>query len=78
MRLKWTGPPSSSRIRAYRGASVTYDRNGQIGRLDRRILDARASRVLPITADATVGSSNLATQPRAGNISSDTRAGIAG
>jgi hypothetical protein len=30
---------------------------------------------LPITADASRGSSNLATAPRAGNISSDTRAG---
>jgi hypothetical protein len=36
------------------------------------------SRVLPVTADVSNGSSNLATQPRAGNISSDTRAGTAG
>ena len=33
---------------------------------------------LPATADPTRGSSNLATTPRAGNISSDTRAGRAG
>jgi hypothetical protein len=33
---------------------------------------------LPITADQSRGSSNLATIPRAGNISSDTRAGRAG
>jgi hypothetical protein len=33
------------------------------------------SRVLPQTADESVGASNLATQARAGNISSDTRAG---
>ena len=33
---------------------------------------------LPSTADASRGSSNLATVPRAGNISSDTRAGRAG
>jgi hypothetical protein len=33
---------------------------------------------LPATADATRGSSNLATQPRAGNISTDTRAGLLG
>jgi hypothetical protein len=33
---------------------------------------------LPMTADATRGSSNLATVPRAGNISSDTRAGTSG
>jgi hypothetical protein len=33
---------------------------------------------LPMTADATRGSSNLATIPRAGNISSDTRAGRRG
>jgi hypothetical protein len=31
---------------------------------------------LPSTADATCGSSNLATTPYAGNISGDTRAGI--
>jgi len=30
---------------------------------------------LPQTADGSHGMSNLATQPRAGNISSDTRAG---
>jgi hypothetical protein len=33
------------------------------------------SRALLQTADASHGMSNLATQPRAGNISSDTRAG---
>ncbi len=33
---------------------------------------------LPKTADATRGSSNLATRPRAGNISTDTRAGVLG
>jgi hypothetical protein len=33
---------------------------------------------LPNTADASRGSSNLATVPRAGNISSDTRAGRRG
>ena len=32
--------------------------------------------VLPETADETRGSSNLATVPRAGNLSSDTRAGV--
>ena len=31
--------------------------------------------VLPQTADVSRGMSNLLTQPRAGNISSDTRAG---
>lgn len=33
---------------------------------------------LPMTADAARGSSNLATIPRAGNISTDTRAGSLG
>lgn len=33
------------------------------------------SRVLPQTADLSEGASNLATKPRAGNISSDARAG---
>lgn len=30
---------------------------------------------LPTTADKSCGSSNLATRPRAGNLSTDTRAG---
>ena len=34
-----------------------------------------AASTLPKTADATRGSSNLGTVPRAGNVSSDTRAG---
>ena len=58
-----------------RGASVTNDRNRRNRRLDRRTSDIAMSRVLPVTADASDGASNLATQPRAGNISSDTRAG---
>jgi hypothetical protein len=33
---------------------------------------------LPMTADQSRGSSNLATRPRAGNISTDTRAGRPG
>jgi hypothetical protein len=33
---------------------------------------------LPMTADQSRGSSNLATIPRSGNISTDTRAGRAG
>ncbi len=41
-----------------------------------RGLDETSS--LPQTADATRGSSNLATAPRAGNISTDTRAGSPG
>ena len=35
-------------------------------------------RDLSMTVDASRGSSNLATVPRAGNISTDTRAGSAG
>jgi hypothetical protein len=44
-------------------------------------LTGRSSRTLgrvpclPMTADQSRGSSNLATVPRAGNLSSDTRAG---
>ena len=34
--------------------------------------------LLPCTADASVGSNNLATIPRAGNVSSDARAGCTG
>ena len=39
--------------------------------------DSRLS-TLPSTADDTRGSSNLATTPYAGNVSSDTRAGRSG
>jgi hypothetical protein len=42
----------------------------------RRTLDRVPS--LPMTADQSRGSSNLASVPRAGNLSSDTRAGRAG
>jgi hypothetical protein len=45
---------------------------------DRRILHDGASWILPFTADASNGVSNLATRPRAGNISTDTRAGRPG
>jgi hypothetical protein len=43
-------------------------------RSDRHVLVSS----LPATADVTRGSSNLATIPRAGNISTDTRAGSSG
>jgi hypothetical protein len=55
--------------------SVNDDRRHRdpfIGRSDRALEGATA---LPNTADDTRGSSNLATRPRAGNISTDTRAG---
>lgn len=61
-----------------RGASVTNDRNRRNRRPDRRASNAAMARVLPVTADASEGASNLATQPRAGNISRDTRAGTLG
>lgn len=64
-----------SRIDSYRGASVTNDRNRRNLRPNRRTGDDAESRVLPTTADPAAGVSNLATQPRAGNISSDMRAG---
>ena len=47
----------------------------------RRVRTSRSPRTLarvaalPQTADGSMGMSNLATVPRAGNISSDTRAG---
>ena len=56
---------------------MTNDRNGRKLRQDWRTGDGAPSRVLPTTADPTAGVSNLATLPRAGNISSDTRAGYA-
>ena len=55
---------------------MTNDRYRQNGS-DRRTADKAMSRVLPATADVSNGFSNLATQPRAGNISTDTRAGSA-
>jgi hypothetical protein len=54
------------------------DRSGQKNRPNRRISDLVGSRILPETADQSHGSSNLASKPRAGNISTDTRAGAAG
>jgi hypothetical protein len=53
------------------------DRHRRIGRLNRRI-SGDTSPVLPSRADDFAGSMNLAFQPRAGNISSDTRAGRTG
>jgi len=47
-------------------------------RTDRSARIERDRSTLPATADATRGSDNLATIPRAGNISTDTRAGSAG
>jgi hypothetical protein len=64
-----------SSIEFQRGASVTNDRKRHLSWPDRRTSDSATSRVLPPTADQSAGFSNLATQPRAGNISSDTRAG---
>jgi hypothetical protein len=66
-----------SRMNSYRGASVTNDRYRRNLRPNRRTGDVAPSRVLPTTADPTAGVSNLASKPRAGNISSDTRAGYA-
>jgi len=49
-------------------------RNRQV-RKNRSPKTAERSWALPQTADGSLGMSNLLTQPRAGNISSDTRAG---
>ncbi len=49
-------------------------RNRQV-RKNRSLTSAERAWSLPMTADASHGMSNLLTQPRAGNISSDTRAG---
>ncbi len=57
---------------------MTDQHRTQRASLDRSVRADRHSSTLPNTADATRGSSNLATIPRAGNISSDTRAGLAG
>jgi hypothetical protein len=47
------------------------DRNGDL----RRAACGPMPRVTPMTADRDRGAANLATVPRAGNVSSDTRAG---
>lgn len=65
-------------IQAQRGTSVSNDRQRRVTRPDRSITDVSASRVLPKTADPACGSMNLVSQPRAGNISSDMRAGLHG
>jgi hypothetical protein len=53
-------------------------RRHPLDRTDRSIRTEVDRSSLPATADATRGSGNLATIPRAGNISSDTRAGSPG
>jgi hypothetical protein len=53
-------------------------RRHPLDRTDRSIRTEVDRSTLPATADATRGSGNLATIPRAGNISSDTRAGSPG
>ncbi len=50
------------------------NRNPTLGRSSRFPTEP----ALSMTADVNRGSSNLATTPRAGNISSDTRAGLPG
>lgn len=50
-------------------------RRPPVNQTGRRVRDPFAVPYLPKTADAARGSSNLATRPRAGNISTDTRAG---
>lgn len=55
------------------------DRNrSQRASLGRSVRTDERSSTLPKTADDTRGSSNLATTPYAGNVSSDTRAGSPG
>jgi hypothetical protein len=53
-------------------------RRHPLDRIDRSTRIDRDRSSLPATADATRGSDNLATIPRAGNISTDTRAGCSG
>ncbi len=53
-------------------------RRHTVDQTDRRDRDTHVVSSLPKTVDASRGSSNLATTPRAGNISSDMRAGRSG
>lgn len=53
-------------------------RRHPVDQTGRREKDTPVVSSLPKTADAGRGSSNLATTPRAGNISSDMRAGRSG
>jgi len=56
---------------------VKNDRRLTDRRIQRRDAAAVRSASLPQTVDQSCGSSNLATLPRAGNISTDMRAGTA-
>jgi hypothetical protein len=56
---------------------MDLDRRQRISR-DRSGRSDPGLTTLPMTADETRGSSNLATTPYAGNISTDTRAGESG
>jgi hypothetical protein len=58
-------------------SSVTNDRRLGGRRAFRSTMVPAWQMALPTTADPSRGSSNLAFVPRAGNISSDTRAGTA-
>jgi len=53
-------------------------RRSPVNQTGRRVRDPLVVAYLPTTADAARGSTNLATRPRAGNISTDTRAGCPG
>jgi hypothetical protein len=58
--------------------SVKDDRRHRDPSIDRSDVAPIWAMSLPSTADDTRGSTNLAFRPRAGNISTDTRAGIRG
>ena len=75
----WDNPgvnlhPPGSRGRRLGGTAVAMP--WAIGPVPRR--RRHVSLALSTTADASRGTANLLTRPRAGNISSDTRAGVAG
>jgi hypothetical protein len=57
--------------------SVANDRRPEDLKIRRSAMTSDWSWTLPSTVDQSHGSSNLETLPRAGNVSSDTRAGTA-
>jgi hypothetical protein len=75
LRVGRTISASDARFRRRRGANVMSSAMVAGPDLARRARSAGPTAMLPCTADPTHGVANLLTRPRAGNISSDTRAG---
>jgi hypothetical protein len=67
--------PTGCRIGHEVQSTVTNERRLEDLKIHRSVMRLVNQDALPSTADVSCGTDNLVTQPRAGNISSDTRAG---